>query len=275
MVLVAIMKSITRQTCQISVSLLPLAAFLPGAIQASEEVVEFSEIATVHRKVIVPIPSEVFNVLAKFEVTRNDWRSELQMPEGENCTDRTHSALFLGRVVAEGFLAVEAQDGKAIRSLGETVLSLAEELGLRHAVIKHSKSIIEEAEKGDWKAVRAEFDATCHTVKEEMNRRRDQDLAHCVSVGGWIRGTEIVTAIIQRSFTPEKSEILHQPQILNHFTTTFKENQRFQQLARMKTIMGRLGELRPLMASEGAITPDHVKRIHAICRQLRRDAISP
>ena len=46
---------------------------------------------------------------------------------------------FLGRVVAEGFLAVEAQDREAIRSIGRTVLSVAEELGLRSAVIKHTK----------------------------------------------------------------------------------------------------------------------------------------
>ncbi len=241
----------------------------------SEDVIAFNEIATIHREVIVPIPSEVFNVLDQFDVTRNDWRRQLKVPEEADCQNRTHFALFLGRVVAEGFLAVEAEDGDAIRSLGRQVLSVAEELGLRQAVIKHSKSIIEEAERGDWEAVREEFDATRQTVRDEMERRRDQDLSHCVSVGGWIRGTEIITAIIDQHYTPKSSEILYQPQLLEHFTSTFKENRRFQRDRRMRTIIGKLDELQPFMAKEGVIDRDQVRKIHRICAKLSTDTISP
>lgn len=254
----------------------PLLAALPlTGFAAGDEVIPFNEIATVHREVIVPIPSEVFNVLDGFEVTRNHWRRQLKVPQDERCEDRTHFALFLGRVVAEGFLAVEAQDREAIRSLGRTVLSVAEELGLRQAVIKHSKSIIEEADEGNWAAVRAEFDATRHTVRDEMERRRDQDLSHCVSVGGWIRGTEIITALISENYAPNKSEILHQPQLLDHFTSTFKGNPRFQRDPRMKHIILKLEELQPLMSGEGVITLENVKRIHSISQQLGAETLSP
>ncbi|MFT4637078.1 MAG: hypothetical protein ACI8T1_000386 [Verrucomicrobiales bacterium] len=257
-------------------SLLGLAAILSGpAFSATDDVIKFNEIATVQREVIVPIPSEVFNVLDKLKVQRNDWRDELKVPKNHNCKDRTHRALFLGRVVAEGFLAVEAQDRDAIQSLGRTVLSVAEELGLRNAVIKHSKSIIEEADNGNWDAVRAEFDATRQTVREEMKRRRDQNLAQCVSVGGWVRGTEIITAIIQRDFTAKKSEILYQPQLLEHFTKVFKGNRRFQRDPRMKTIIARLEQLQPFMAKEGDIGLQDVRHIHAICAQLGKETISP
>ena len=108
-----------------------------------------------------------------------------------------------------------------------------------------------------------------------MKRRRDQDLAQCVSVGGWVRGTEIITSIIGRDFTAKKSEILYQPQLLEHFTTTFKENRRFQRDPRMKTIIRRLEQLQPFMARDGAITQNQVKRIHGICAQLGKETISP
>ena len=248
----------------------PTAAMADGA-----DVIKFSEIANKHEKVVVPIPSEIFNVLDKFNVARSDWRLELKVPERETCRDRTQYALFLGRVVAEGFLAVEAQDQEAIRKIGRTVLSVAEELGLRDAVIKHTKAIVDEANDGDWTAVRGEFDATRQTVRDEMERRRDQDLAQCVSVGGWIRGTEIITALINRSYSAKKSEILHQPQLLEHFTTTFKEIRSFQRSPRMQKVIAGLDQLQPLMTEEGVISKKRVASIHSISARLRKETLTP
>lgn len=267
--------SLRRTPAQACLTGLALLGLSSEALRASDEIIAFNEIATIHREVVIPIPSEVFNVLDQFDVTRNDWRRELNVPKTTNCQNRTHFALFLGRIVAEGFLAVEAQDREAISDLGRQVLSVAEELGLRRAVIKHSKSIIEEANDGDWEAVRAEFDATRQTVRDEMERRRDQDLSHCVSVGGWIRGTEIITAILQQHYSAKSSEILHQPQLLEHFTTTFEENPRFRRDARMKNVVEKLGDLEPRMSKEGPISLNQVKEIHGICHDLTRKTLSP
>ncbi len=270
------MTFIRRRPRAIMAGLAGAAAVAVGAsLFASDDVIKFSEIAEFNEEVVVPIPSEVFNVLDKLEVTRNHWRDELNVPEEKDCRDRTHFALFLGRVVAEGFLAVEAQDQDAIRSLGRTVLAVAEELGLRHAVLPHSKSIIDEANRGDWKAVRAEFDATRQTVRDEMERRRDQDLAHCVSVGGWLRGTEIVTAIIAKDYSSKRAEILHQPQLIEHFTKTFKGNDRFVRNKRMKEVIAHLEKLEPLMGSEDAISLESVKRIHQLCHTVGAETIAP
>ena len=265
--------SLSRRTLLPALGILlaaPIAAMADGA-----NVIKFSEIAKKHDKVVVPIPSEIFNVLDKFEVARNDWRTELKVPERETCRDRNQYALFLGRVVAEGFLAVEAQDREAIRKIGRIVLSVAEELGLRNAVIKHTKAIIDEADDGDWRAVREEFDATRQTVRDEMESRRDEDLAQCVSVGGWIRGTEIITALINRNYSSKKAEILHQPQLIEHFTTTFKEIRSFQRSPRMKKIITGLDKLQPLMTGESVISKERVKSIHGISSQLRKETLTP
>ena len=276
MVPIEVMKSLPQlQQIKLLTAFGMLLAALATALADGADVIKFSEIAKEHKKVIVPIPSEVFNVLDKFDVPRNAWRDELKVPDKEKCNDRTQYALFLGRVVAEGFLAVEAEDRDAIRDLGRIVLSVSEELGLREAVIKHTKGIIDEADNGDWEAVRTEFDATRQTVREEMEKRRDQDLAHSVSVGGWIRGTEIVTSLIQADFSTKKSEILHQPQLLDHFTETFKRIRNFRQNARMKQIIMGLDQLQPLMASEGPMPLQTVTKIHGICQRLRKEILTP
>ncbi len=246
-----------------------------ASLQGDDEVVAFNEIATVHRDVIVPIPSEIFSVLDDFEVQRSVWRDQLQVPTNLQCQDRTHFALFLGHIVAEGFLAVEAQDREAIRSLGRSVLSVAEELGLRQTILRHSKSIIEKAEDGDWDAVRQEFDATRHTVRETMNRRRDQDLAHCVSVGGWIRGMEIVTALMAGKYRAKAAEILSQPELISHFIETFESHPRFGNENRMRSVIKGLRSLQPLMTRTGPATRQEVNQINAICQGLRKETLSP
>ncbi len=252
-----------------------LLVFLPlTMISAKDDVVSFSDIVEEHREVIIPIPSEIFNVLDKFAIGQNEWRRELQLPDKRDCQNRTHFALFMGRVVAEGFLAVEAKDAEAISTLGREVLEVAERLGLRQVVIKHSKSIIDSANAGDWDAVRKEFDLTRQTVRQEMEARRDQDLAQCVSVGGWFRGTEIVTSIIKKKFSADKAEILYQPDLIEHFTTTFKGIRNFRRDKRMQTLIGHLDQLQPLM-SKDKIGPEDVAKIYQICQRAGRESISP
>ena len=245
------------------------------ASSASEDTITFAEIASVESEVIIPIPSEIFNVLDQFTVKRSEWSNELAVPKKRACKDRTHTALFLGSVVAEGFLAVQAQDRDAIIEIGRAVLDIADSLGLRKAVIKHSKSIIDAASEDEWQTIREEFDATRLTVREEMEKRRDQDLSQCVSVGGWVRGTEIITAIIKSKYTEDKAEILHQPELIKHFTTTFKGIRSFRKDPRMRKLIDKLGQLEPLMAKDGNISKVDVDQINQICKQLGKDTIAP
>jgi hypothetical protein len=38
-----------------------------------------------------------------------------------------------------------------------------------------------------------------------------------VSLGGWIRGTEALTAVVTHSYTKDGAELLHQPVLLDYF----------------------------------------------------------
>lgn len=263
----------SRATCMLATSVAFVGA--QASSRGDNETIGFSEIAAIHSEVVVPVPSEIFNVLDKFDVRRSQWNNELQVPKDRNCSGRTHTALFLGSVVAEGFLAVQAKDGPAITELGEAVLQLADELGLRDVVLKHSKSIIDAANQGAWEKVREEFDATRQTVRDTMEQRRDQDLAHCVSVGGWVRGTEIITSIIRENYSPQKAEILHQPDLLLHFSQLFRNMERVRKDERLRSLVVALDELKPLMSRQGAISAADVVAIHRICNRLARTVILP
>lgn len=66
--------------------------------------------------------------------------------------------------------------------------------------------------------MRVEFDKTQKTVRDTMEQRRDREQSQCVSLGGWLRGTEAVTDLIKQNYTSDAAELLNQPDIVRHFT---------------------------------------------------------
>ena len=64
--------------------------------------------ATVVDEVVVPVPSEVFSVLDKLGAP--NWHEVLRPVKTEQLGQRAQVALLLGVTIAEGFIAVEAQE---------------------------------------------------------------------------------------------------------------------------------------------------------------------
>ncbi|MDF1823085.1 MAG: hypothetical protein P1U68_00495 [Verrucomicrobiales bacterium] len=167
-------------------------------------------------KIVVPIPAEIFAVLDKLD--EPEWKSAVELPESnETTTDRAILALTFGSLVGEGFIAVQAKSGDDIQQIGRRVLALSESLGLASAVQPHSLSIIDEAADRNWEGVREELDATQQTVRMTMEKLRDDELSGLVSLGGWLRGTHVVTSFISDSFSEDKAELLNQPGLITYF----------------------------------------------------------
>ncbi len=166
-------------------------------------------------EVVVPVPSEIFAVLDK--LGDPNWKDELRGVKSPDTTNRYELSLIFGTVVAEGFVAVQAEDKKAVEDIGREVLNLAQSLGLTKAVRPHAQSILDAVDKNDWKAVRREFDQTQATVRAEMERTRDNDHAQCVSLGGWLRGTASATSVVSKSYSEDRAELLTQPMLVEHF----------------------------------------------------------
>ena len=156
--------------------------------------------------VVVPVPSEIFSVLDK--LGNPNWRAELRTSAGKSTGNRAQVALLLGTVIAEGFVAVEAEDPEKVKDIGREVLVLAEAINVRKAVIARSKSITEKAEAKDWRSVRKEFDGALQDVRSAMVELGDDELAQLVSIGGWLRGTQVLTSIVSKNYSPDGAELL-------------------------------------------------------------------
>lgn len=221
--------------------------------------------------VVVPVPSEVFSVLDK--LGEPNWRQEIRKLNLPSTTDRTKLALMFGMVVAEGFVAVQAQDKTTVQDIGREVIKLATALGLTKAVRPHAQAILDSADKNDWASIRREFDQTQKTVRDVMDQMKDSDLSQCVSMGGWLRGTASVTSIINKSFSADRAELLNQPMLVEHFISAInKMSSDKKEHAAVADISKGLKNI--LQKMEGAVdgfTKGAVREIGTTCDKLLDD----
>jgi hypothetical protein len=167
--------------------------------------------------VLVPVPSEIFGSLDRFAGLNWKQVQRLELARSRPAGEQAQTALRLGAVIAEGFIAVEAQDVAEIKEIGQTVLTLALALGVEKSVLRRSESIIDYADKGQWAAVRQEWSAVNADVKEAMLKRQSEQVSELVSFGGWLRGTEALTVLVLQHYAPAGSILLHQPAVLDYF----------------------------------------------------------
>lgn len=219
-------------------------------------------------EVIVPVPSEIFSALDR--LGDPDWKAQITRSDRPAFTERTDVALLLGATVADGFIAVQAEDNKSVENVGRDVLALSTALGLREDVLKHCQAIDDASKGANWDAVRHELDATQATVKAKMESLRDGALAECVSVGGWLRGTEVITSVIGKSFSKDRAELLYQPDIADYFNDALEEMlTRARNPAKLKSIADGLAQLREIMQSgDENLSEKSVNEMHRITVDL-------
>jgi hypothetical protein len=221
--------------------------------------------------VVVPVPSEIFGVLDKLGKPR--WNDVLRPGKtlGKPPGEQAQTALLLGTVIAEGFIAVEAENGAEVKEIGKNVLTLASALGVGKEVKKRTSSILDLADKSDWPGVRRELDGALADVKAAMIKLDSLALSQLVSLGGWLRGTEALAAVVSSNYTKDGAELFHQPVLLDYF-----EKQIANMKAKIKTnptvghVQKRLIDIRPLMGlGNGAdISEKTVKEIGGIAEEL-------
>jgi len=216
--------------------------------------------------VVVPLPNEVFGALNKLGSV--NWREYVRTDKGSNFTERPRIALLLGTVIADGFIAVQAQDAPAVKDIGQRVQTLARAIGVERSITEHAKAITEAADKRKWDSVRQELDRTQNSVQQAMNEVHDEKLSQLVSLGGWLRGTEVLTSVVVKHYSVEGAELLHQPDLLVYFQARLQAMPEYK-ITLLQDIRSALVEVRPLVdVGNARISADSVKRINEITTRL-------
>src|ERR1700704_5266741 len=206
--------------------------------------ININQLSTTVEDVVVPLPNEIFGALNKLGAV--NWKEHVRSDEEPNFTERPRIALLLGTVIADGFIAVQAEDAPAVKDIGQRVLALARGIGVERSITQHAKAITEAADKRKWESVRQELDRTQNSVQQAMNEVHDEKLSQLVSLGGWLRGTELLTSVVKQHFSTDGAELLHQPDLLAYFQTRLKAMPEFN-LPIIHQIQDALLEVKPLI----------------------------
>src|SRR4029434_6803232 len=186
-----------------------LALYVYGA-QAPPHI-NISQLSTTVEDVVVPLPNEIFGALNKLGAV--NWKEHVRSDKGPNFTERPRIALLLGTLISDGLISEQADDAPTVKEIGQRVLALAKGIGVGNSITPHAKAITEAADKRNWEGVRQELDRTQNSVQQAMSEVHDEKLSQLVSLGGWLRGTEVLTSVVTKHFSVDGAELLHQPDL--------------------------------------------------------------
>src|SRR4030095_12344381 len=164
----------------------------------------------------VPVPKEIFRSLDQFRDANWPAVKRPEVAGWKSHGDQAQIATLLGVVIAEGFIAMEAKDSTEVKNLGNNLLGLARGLGIRERAIRRSRSIMELADKNEWPEARKEWDGVLSDLEGGMIELKSEHLAQLVSLGGWLRGTEALSALVLQNYSSERSNLIRQPTLIDH-----------------------------------------------------------
>lgn len=215
----------------------------------------------------IPIPEELFTALEKH--AKPQWLSEYRKDPPTSFNDRTQLALNLGMLIADGYIAIQAEDAKRVKDVGKEVIKLSNALGVSQEIMERGKALTRFADQKDWATLKQELDATQNEVKMAMINQRDSELVTLVSLGGWIRGTQIVTNVIKQHFSPQASILLRQPDIVTHLQSKLEAIN-----AKEKPLLGQidaqLKKIQELVSFPVEMAPDkaEVEKLNQLASEL-------
>src|SRR5882757_7126796 len=103
----------------------------------------------------IPMPGEFMAALNK--LGKLDWTTKFRPPIATNYSSRPQTALNLGGLIADGYVAIEAADGQQVKNLGKDVIALAKVLGVSKDVVERASSIASFSEKNQWDQLKEEL----------------------------------------------------------------------------------------------------------------------
>ena len=217
----------------------------------------------------IPTPGELFAALEK--PGKPNWSGQFRGPLPTSYRNRAQIALNLGGLIADGFIAVEAQDSQQVKNIGSDVIKLAKALGVSQNILSRSNSINDFAETNQWDSLQEELEATQNEVKTSMQSHSDQDLVILVSIGGWIRGTQVVSGSVAANYDARSAKLLRQPALVDFIHAKLNDvSPELRNDPLVKNVNDQLTNLEKLVTFPAgkSPSPDDVRKVNSVVSDL-------
>jgi hypothetical protein len=217
----------------------------------------------------IPTPGELMAALNK--IGKLDWAVEISPADRHHFPSRAQMALNLGGLIADGYIAVEAEDSQQVKNVGKDINSLAKPLGVQQDIINRGKSLSQFAEQSQWDVLREELEATQNEVKSAMTENKDQDLVTLVSVGGWTRGMEAITGYLAEHYSEAGAKVIRQPAIVAFLAERLDAlPEKLRDDKAVKRTRGKLNDIKRAVSFPADVTPtaDDMKKLNGMAADL-------
>lgn len=185
--------------------------------------------------------------------------------------NRADLALEIGFLIADGFIAVQAGHMQKIEELAKELSRYSRALGAGERVNRHAASLLDNARKNNVEALKKELTATQRDVETDLIHLRDVDLAHLISLGGWIRALEVSSYAVEKKYTKERARILYREDIADYYEGSIESlDPRVSDREDLKAMRKIIAQLRTtmLLSADAEPTLDGVKEIAASAQKL-------
>ena len=185
--------------------------------------------------------------------------------------DRADLAIELGFLIADGFLMVQAEQLTNVEKMAKDLTRYGKALGAGDRVNRHAAGLLESAKSGNMPQLKIELSATQRDVENELVMLKDADLAHLISLGGWIRALEVSSVAVDKQFSPDRARKVMRKDIAEYYSDCITGLEpRISDRPNYSAMQDLLEDLSKKMNLENGQepTPGSIKEIRKISSQL-------
>lgn len=145
------------------------------------------------------------------------------LPEGEKpkqpkvSAHRGILAMRFGVSIADGFLIAATENQSGAEAVARSLMQMAKALAVSSTVTRHAESLSETVARRDWDRLAGELSAMQGDIEKALMELRDEEIAHLIAFGGWVRAMEICGKAVDARYSPARSARLLQPELMDYF----------------------------------------------------------
>jgi hypothetical protein len=191
--------------------------------------------------------------------------------------NRFQTAMHFGSIVADGFVIVISERPQSVQNLGRALLRQARALGVGDSLTKRAASLIDLGQRGDWTRLREELIKTQADVEKAMMNLHDEEMAHLISFGGWLRGFQLALNATADNYTPQRAEGLKRLDVMSYFIDRLDTlNPRLKQTPLVALLLSKLKTVYSIDSKAGERPPSQseVKEMRDLVNEMEAAAMS-
>lgn len=199
-------------------------------------------------------------------------------PRDASYGNRLQTALHFGSLVADGFMLTVAERPQDIQDVGRALIRQSRALGVGDRLTMRSKSLFEASDNRNWVAMREELIRTQSDVEQSMIDLHDEQMAHMISLGGWLRGFQLAANSCADKYSEDRARILAHPEIMDYYLDRLSTlHPRMLKTQFVTTLTAKLTELLALVSSTSDRAPnvEEVGRMRDLANAMEAVALAP